>query len=391
MNAQPSAAEAAADAGFLFLSAHRSVRARGIAARITVPPRSLCSGDEAVFEQEIRNALQRRLADGRRAILVGAIPFDLTQPCCLYVPEQYEFFDRDQRRAPPPAQARPAAVLAARSIPDEQGFKAGVNQAIANFQHSTIKKAVLSRILEMRLAEPADVERIFANLIAQNPAGYHFRVPLDGGGELIGASPELLLRKQGAHIHSNPLAGSARRQDDAAADRRIADTLQDSAKDAYEHRLVIDEIRAVLAPYCRELSVPAAPSLISTATMWHLSTAIDGVLNDAALPVLTLACRLHPTPAVCGSPTRLSRKLIDLIEPFERGLFSGMVGWCDADGNGEWVVTIRCGVVRQDMVQLFAGAGIVEASCPDSEWRETQAKLCTMLNAFGIVAGSVAL
>lgn len=380
----------AGTAEFLFLSSHRCIRAQGIAARITAPVADGRRSDSA-FQQEVAAALQPRGEGAPPPILIGAIPFDLTQPSCLYVPERYEMFQRDDGTpAALPAGTAPS-VLAARSIPDESGFKAGVSQAIANFRHSVIKKAVLSRILEMRLAEPADVAHIFANLIAQNPSGYHFRLPLREDAELIGASPELLLRKDGARIYSNPLAGSARRQADTAADERVAAALQESSKDGYEHRLVIDEIRQVLSPYCRSLQVPAAPSLIGTATMWHLSTAIDGMLQDASLPVLQLACLLHPTPAVCGFPTGLSRKLIDLIEPFERGLFSGMVGWCDADGNGEWVVTIRCGVVQRDVVRLFAGAGIVEASCPDSEWRETQAKLTTMLNALGLGAGGFVL
>jgi isochorismate synthase len=384
MNSQPAGvATCAADAGFLFLSPHRCLRARGVAAQITAPARS--SRDGGAFQRDVDAALSRPRADGRKPLLIGAIPFDLTQPSCLYLPQDYAFFERGADGLPA---SRPAVaeVLASRSIPDESTFKAGVNQAIANFRHSTIRKAVLSRIVEMRLAEPVDIEQLFANLIAQNPNGFHFCLPLQDGAALIGASPELLLRKQGAQIHSNPLAGSAKRQTDAEADRRVADALQISAKDAYEHRLVIEEIRAVLGEHCRELRVPDAPSLISTAAMWHLSSAIDGVLADRRQSVLDLACRLHPTPAVCGSPTGLSRKLIDLIEPFERGLFSGMVGWCDADGDGEWVVTIRCGVVQRDLVRLFAGAGIVEASCPDSEWRETQAKLGTMLSAFGIAA-----
>jgi len=120
--------------------------------------------------------------------------------------------------------------------------------------------------------------------------------------------------------------------------------------------------------------------------MWHLSTALEGQLRDPQTSVLQLACQIHPTPAVCGVPTLLARKLIDLVEPIDRGLFSGMVGWCNSQGNGEWVVTIRCGAVQHDRICLFAGAGIVEASCSDSEWKETQAKLGTMLAACGLDA-----
>jgi isochorismate synthase len=87
----------------------------------------------------------------------------------------------------------------------------------------------------------------------------------------------------------------------------------------------------------------------------------------------------------------LARKLINLVEPFERGMFAGMVGWCDAEGNGEWAVTIRCGRVRKNRIELFAGAGIVADSCPASEWAETQAKLHTMLNALGVVLPSPAV
>ena len=99
---------------------------------------------------------------------------------------------------------------------------------------------------------------------------------------------------------------------------------------------------------------------------------------------LTLACLLHPTPALSGFPHQVAKKLIAELEPFDRELFGGIVGWCDAEGNGEWVVTIRCAKLRQNQVRLFAGAGIVPASSPVAEWRETGVKLSTMLNVFGL-------
>ncbi|OZT16958.1 chorismate-binding protein, partial [Serratia marcescens] len=101
----------------------------------------------------------------------------------------------------------------------------------------------------------------------------------------------------------------------------------------------------------------------------------------------SLACLLHPTPALCGMPTAQAHALIGKLEPFDRGLFGGIVGWCDDEGNGEWVVTIRCGTVDGNRVRLFAGAGIVEDSSPESEWHETGTKLSTILRAFGINQG----
>ncbi|MDZ4332173.1 MAG: chorismate-binding protein, partial [Pseudomonas sp.] len=156
-----------------------------------------------------------------------------------------------------------------------------------------------------------------------------------------------------------------------------------STKDLYEHRLVIQELDRQLRPLCRSLNVADAPSLLKTARLWHLSTQIAGELDTPA-SALSLACRLHPTPALCGFPTAAAKRLIAELEPFDRGVFGGIVGWSDADGNGEWAVVIRCGIVEHTRVSLFAGAGLVTASCPESEWLETGNKLGTMLSAFGL-------
>lgn len=368
----------------LFMSSHCSIRAKGVFDLVDMP----VGKDEPARNQflaQVNAGMARANAAGiANPIIIGAIPFDTSQRSSLVIPRSYEVFSRTMEEAASPESDRVVTALGATSVPDEARFKQGVEQAIANFQLSDIRKTVLSRILEVELGESADVSDIFARLVMQNPTGFHFRLPLMDNAELIGASPELLIRRQGRAVFSNPLAGSARRQADEAKDREVSEALMQSSKDAYEHRLVIEDIREQLTPLCASLQVPEGPSLLSTKAMWHLSTAIQGELADPAASALELACRLHPTPAVCGFPTGQAHKLISLVEPFERGMFSGMVGWCDAQGNGEWVVTIRCGKVKNNRIQLFAGAGIVEDSCPSAEWHETQAKLQTMLNALGV-------
>ncbi|AXA91156.1 isochorismate synthase MenF [Massilia sp. YMA4] len=366
----------------LFLSRHRSVRASGVFERIATP-----AAGGALHAELARALLRARDAGIADPIVIGAIPFDTTQPSELLVPERSEIFDRDT--LPQLAVLPLAPVVASTSIPGEERFKQGVRQAVANFTHSEIRKAVLSRVLEVELAGRADPAAIFASLAAQNPTGFQFRIPLASGAELVGVSPELLLRKEGAQIVSNPLAGSARRQPDADSDAAAGGALLQSPKDLREHRYVTDDIRRLLAPLCASLDVPEQPSLLSTNAMWHLSTRIEGTLRDPAQTSLQLACHLHPTPAVCGYPTDLARKLIDLVEPFDRGLFAGVVGWCDAHGNGEWAVTIRCGTVQGNTIRLFAGAGIVADSCPEAEWAETQGKLGTMLRALGAARPAV--
>ncbi|WP_444932301.1 isochorismate synthase MenF [Microbulbifer sp. SSSA002] len=343
-------------------------------------------GSSQLFHNSVQGAFANAKKAGlRNPVVIGAVPFDLSQPSRLFIPAECEFFDRSEMISTlDGGSASAPQVEKMQSVPGEWRFKQSVEQAIANFQHSDLRKAVLSRVLNVELADKVSVDEVLSRLIVQNPSGYHFRIPIEGDRDLIGSSPELLVRKVGSELVSNPLAGSAKRQENLEKDKAVSESLLTSAKDSYEHRLVIDEIRQVLTPLCDSLDIPVAPALISTPAMWHLSTLIHGQLKNPEISALELACQLHPTPAVCGFPTKDARNLIRLVESFERGVFTGMVGWCDAEGNGEWVVTIRCGTVSGNHIQLFAGAGIVEDSCPESEWQETGAKLGTMLNALGI-------
>ncbi|TKK28958.1 isochorismate synthase [Pseudomonas sp. CFBP13528] len=367
---------------FSFTSGDRELAVSGMLQRIETPA---IAGENAssLFQKTVSHAFeQARKAGQANPMIVGAIPFDPAEASCLYIPEHAEW--RARSGAVHTGAASMPELLEQKNIPDEQGFKRTVEHAIVNFRHSDVRKAVLSVQRELLFAQDVDVSAMQNNLRAQNPSGYHFRVPMPDGATLIGVSPELLVHKDGLDFVSNPLAGSAKRMADPEADRRNADWLAASEKDHYEHRLVTEDIASQLGQLCARLDVPQRPSLISTPALWHLSTRIEGTLADPGISALQLACRLHPTPAVCGFPTERARHLIRFVEHVERGLFTGMVGWCDAQGNGEWVVTIRCGTIKRNKVRLFAGAGIVEASSPDSEWTEVQTKLGTMLRACGL-------
>ncbi len=390
INLAPSSSTIEANPTFFFTSPHRSIRAFGVAERICL---SACGAahSDSFLQTAVQDAIDRaRQAGQENPIIAGAIPFDIRQPCCLFVPNSYTAFSRESLIAEERRCNGAPTVLSMRSLPDKDGFKDAVTRAIASFRAGSMSKAVLSRILEIELAEPVDVAAILTALVKQNPSGYHFKAPLGDGAILLGASPELLIRKDGVSIRSNPLAGSAKRMPDPEQDQLASRTLLQSNKDNFEHKLVVDEIQEALEPVCKALTTPAEPALMNTSTMWHLSTMITGELSSQHTSALQLACRLHPTPAVCGYPTAESRSLIGDLEPFDRGVFSGAVGWCDSKGNGEWAVAIRCGTVHDKTIRLFAGAGIVEASDPEAEWAETEAKLCTMLRAFGIEMGTCA-
>ncbi len=371
--------------GFLFTSPWRSLTTQGCFTTITTPVQ-----DGARLTGDFQQQLQHHFASAKKQglanpILVGAIPFDVNQPSALFIPESYQYFNRTDLRVNSTATEGPLPSVRRRTaVPGHDVFTNMVAQAVAATQRGELDKVVLSRLMDIVTEQPVDTAALMQRIVAQNPNSYHFHLPLPQGGALVGASPELMLRKQGRDFSSCPLAGSARRDTDSQRDREAGDSLMQSTKDRHEHKLVTDAMRATLQPRSRLLSVPDVPSLITTATLWHLATQIDGEALDERENALSLACLLHPTPALSGFPHQRAQRLIQALEPFERQLFGGIVGWCDEQGNGEWVVTIRCGTVNGARVRLFAGAGIVPDSQPESEWRETGVKLDTMLRAFGL-------
>ncbi|MFP6798297.1 MAG: isochorismate synthase [Pseudomonas sp.] len=364
---------------YRFYSPEGGVEASGCFQAIETPAGDDGHGVERAVEAAFAGA---RVAGLSQPLVVGVIPFDKRQPSSLFVPRHVS------RLLPgaPPTKVCGLPCGKARQCteqPDQNGFKQAVSRAVEVLRGGQVSKVVLSRLLQLEFDHAPCATTVFQGLRQQNPEAYHFSMDLPDGGVLIGASPELLLRQQGCQFTSNPLAGSAKRLADPAADARVAQALLQSTKDLHEHRLVIEELDRQLRPLCRSLNVADSPSLLKTARLWHLSTQISGELAAPA-SALSLACRLHPTPALCGFPTAAAKQLIAELEPFDRGVFGGIVGWSDADGNGEWAVVIRCGIVEHTRVRLFAGAGLVTASCPESEWLETGNKLGTMLSAFGL-------
>ncbi|QWP75263.1 isochorismate synthase [Lysobacter sp. K5869] len=364
----------------LFSSAHTQLHARGVLHALT-----RASDDDLAGASE--RLLSQVASEAGRLPLLGAVPFEGGQPARLWVPTHAAFAaGRARHRGAAHLHGDSRAAPRVEPVPAPAQFKRNVERSLDRIHDGGLRKVVMSRSL--RIAAKVDVPQLLGQLLARAPSAYTFAMDLAGAGGppacLIGSSPELLLSKRGARIVSNPLAGSIPRSADPVEDRRRAEGLLQSAKDLHEHALVIEDVAAALRPFCSDLQVPAAPSLLATPTMWHLSTRVDGVLRDPATSSLRLALALHPTPAVCGYPTEPARRVIRELEGYDRGLFTGLVGWCDADGDGEWAVTIRCALVEEECATVFAGAGIVAGSQPEAELAETTAKLRTMLGAMGL-------
>lgn len=361
----------------LFASPRQVLLGRGIKAIVPACPPAQCAA----------RALAQLRATGERAdVIMGALPFADHAPQRLFIPAQVSTHIRGADMGPAGSPPRHRKAHPVRMLPSPDTYRANVEQALACIRATGLDKVVLSRSLSVDVR--LDLAALLRRLAARNPIGYTFAIDLAGRPAprrtLIGASPELLLSRRGTQVLSHPLAGSIPRSSDPDEDRRRADGLLRSAKDLHEHALVVSAVADGLRPFCKGLWVPPQPSLLSTPTMWHLGTEVRGELADQAVSSLELALALHPTPAVCGHPRQQAYDFIGRTEGFERGYFAGLVGWCDAAGDGEWAVTLRCADVGENDATLYAGAGIVDGSRPDDELLETSAKLRTMLSAMGL-------
>ncbi|MBC6447276.1 isochorismate synthase [Actinokineospora sp. HBU206404] len=348
----------------------------------------LATGCQAVVAEPDPDELVARvgklLLDTAAPVAVGVLPFDGDAQPRLVIPAEVR--RGGHARTGPTAAWKHAPRVT--PIPEPAAYAHAVEQVVRRLRSdSGLRKVVLARAIELDFDDAVDIGSLLPGLVAANPIGFTYAAdlgPAPGGRALIGASPELLLRRTGDQVVSNPLAGSVPRGVDPAADEKVAAALLASAKDQGEHRVVVEAVVEVLRPFCRRLTVPAAPALVKTPSVWHLSTRITGELIDPDVSALRLAAALHPTPAVCGTPTAAARAVIAEHEPFDRGFYSGVVGWCDASGDGEWVVAIRCAEVEAARMRLFAGAGIMPDSVPAAELAETDAKFRTLLAALGV-------
>jgi isochorismate synthase len=253
-----------------------------------------------------------------------------------------------------------------------------VSAARQSVRNGILQKAVIARDVEVLASEPIDVHSVLLRLRSSFGSSYRYCIH-----NMIGASPELLVEVDQRTVRSHPLAGTAPRTGDPESDAALATALIHSTKDQIEHRVVIDMVRDTLLPYCSFLDWEAEPSIVTVANVQHLGTSIEGALTEPPVPIMTLVEALTPTPALGGFPSLAAMEFIRTHEMMDRGFYGGAVGWCDANGQGTFAVTIRCAELTQDrrMARLFAGGGIVAESDPYSELAETQAKFQAMLSA----------
>lgn len=334
-----------------------------------------------------RSALRSEMAP----IVLGTLPFDITGPAALMRPQTHAFGD-----ALPSWPQRPLpAVQIAATIPSPDEHAARISRALTALRDpgTGLAKVVLARALDVAADTPLDALTVLTRLRSADPHAYSYLADLTAAGSsyaatmLVGASPELLVARFGERVTCQPFAGSAPRSSDPHTDRATAAALAASSKDHHEHALVVDAVRRALDPLCIQLEVPPTPQLSRTAALWHLSTPISGQLRESSCTALDLALTLHPTPAVGGVPAAAAAAMIAELEG-DRGFYAGATGWCEANGDGRWVVAIRCAHLSADRrtARAYSGGGIVADSDVDDEVAETTTKFRTVLGALGVPA-----
>ncbi len=287
--------------------------------------------------------------------------------------------DTDPRTALLPVSVpdEPSGVQWAEGSQSPSEWQASVAEAIRRITAGELDKVVLARDVVAHVDGVLDPRHLLLNLAERYPTCWTFIV-----AGLIGATPELLVRRTGDLVTSRVLAGTVRRQGDAVADAGLALELLDSGKDLEEHKYAVRSVARALAAHCTDLDVPEGPRVLALANVQHLATDVTGSLADGA-SVLALAASLHPTAAVCGTPTERAMSVIREIEGMDRGRYAGPVGWFDANGDGEFGIALRCAEIDEDAgtVRAFAGCGIVAGSNPDLELAESAAKLVPIREA----------
>ncbi len=257
-------------------------------------------------------------------------------------------------------------------------WERAVAEAVAAIRAGDLRKVVLARDVFATAAEPVDARIVLQRLAARYPDCFTFAC--DG---LVGATPELLIRRAGREVSALVLGGTAPRGGDPAQDQALGEELLASAKNTEEHLYAVESIREALEPLCEALDVEARPALLKFPNLQHLGTRVRGTLAGGGTPksALALAAAVHPPAAVCGTPAGAALDLIRELEHMDRERYAGPVGWVDAEGNGEWGIAIRCAQLTGRTARLFAGCGIVAGSDPAAELAETLVKLQPMRGA----------
>ncbi len=278
----------------------------------------------------------------------------------------------NQTHAPTPLTLRPVG-------PRPASWREAVARTVRRLDDN-LTKVVLARAANAIMTDKIDPVYLVRWLASRYPSCWTYY-----NAGLVGATPELLVRLEHGLVTSRVLAGTIRRNTDEELDMKLAQTLARSSKNLVEHQFAVESVAKSLAQFSLSMNVPERPFVLELPNVLHLASDVTARVREEA-NALRVVGALHPSAAVCGTPTQVAQATIAELEQLDRGRYSGPVGWIDAAGDGEFGIALRCGQIdplHPSSITIYAGCGIVAESDPDEEYAETEAKLVPMLQALG--------
>ncbi len=263
---------------------------------------------------------------------------------------------------------------------EKEGWVLNINKALKEIESGKVQKIVLSRQVDLELESNIIISKILRTLGERYPKCYVFAFRKNDS-IFFGASPEKLAKISKGWIEADALAGSIARGETEEKDELLADSLLASQKDLAEQKIVVSFIRDSFSQFCDEIIFEENPIIRKLPNIQHLWTPIKGKIKSKQ-SIFTILKELHPTPAICGVPWSRALDTIREMEPHDRGLFSGMIGWFNFYNEGEFAVTIRSALLKHKSIHAFAGCGIVKGSDPEFEYAESELKLKPILSLF---------
>ncbi|RLL46474.1 isochorismate synthase [Oceanobacillus piezotolerans] len=260
-------------------------------------------------------------------------------------------------------------------------WKQTVKRATDEIKYSDVEKIVLAREMRLTFDQKADIGSVLHRLYETQPNSYLFAFE-QGDNCFVGATPERLVKLEEKLLFSTCLAGTAPRGNSLKEDEKIASELLHDDKNREEHEFVVQMIKAAMEDYCIDLRIPAEPVIYPLRNLQHLYTPVTGKLKNG-YSIFDVIEKLHPTPALGGTPKEASLAFIRENELLDRGWYGAPFGWMDNKENGEFAVAIRSALIQGDEASLFAGCGVVKDSDPESEFEETNIKFLPMLSVLG--------
>lgn len=266
------------------------------------------------------------------------------------------------------------------SSADEQRWQQLLATIERQINEGQAQKIVAARRMTYELSGTPRLSSVLSRFGELSPSCTHFACRI-GEKTFVGATPETLVLKSGLEVRTEALAGSSAFSPQDAARRE--QLLLENPKELAEHAFVACALTEQLRQICHSVTFDASPEVRKLKNLLHLWTPISGTLQRDE-HILSLVERLHPTPAVGGSPRAQAIRWIEANEPVERGWYAAPFGYVSAAGDGHFVVGLRSALIHQNKCHVYAGAGIVKGSEPAREFEETRLKLASMLGALGI-------